>query len=937
MRTFLGWRHPLRSLAEALLARGAGPWLDLHELAVVVPSARAGRRLLELLTLAAAQRGLALSPPRIVTSGRAPELFRLETARTPGDFTRTLAWVEALARTQPAATAAADRSPSPRQTPTAAFADRLDLAGAMDECLSALAAAGQDPSRAKDRLADAAVSCDLGFWDAFAGAYAAYREILGAWGCEEPHSARRLALEKGTLSCPGPVILAGVIEMPWALREMVRRFRERIDVFVFAPPERQDDFDELGGLIPRRWERTPAIPDEAVEFVEGPDEQAEAVVRMLHGDRGRYAADELVIGVPDEDVAALVERRLRRAGVPTRTPAGRTLGRGTVCRLLALVAEYLGERRFARLAALARHTDLAGHLQTLGLREDLPELLDAYQSEHLLDELPEPWPGEGVEATVLASFVGVLDRELRILREPAADRAAGWSRRIAAFLSRVYGERLLDPQDPQQAFLLEEAAAVGNALREWADLPEVGPELSANEALALLLRVLAGHPLPAPGDEPAVELLGWLELAMDDAPALAVTAMNEGVVPAASGASPVLPESVWRELGLPGDADRFARDNYILHVLLHSRERLRLIAARRTGDGHPLLPSRLLLQENADRAARRLLAFHAGPGERSGPAAGEALPGALVAGSECTFDPPPRPDPHRALPKSMSVTSFAAYLGCPYRYYLRHVLHLQAVDDSAREMDPLLFGSLAHAILQAFPKALPNGRGSQDTIRDCLLDSLGDELRKRFGTLSPRLRLQAEVLRRRLEAFAIWQAGWSAQGYAILHSELEFKPQDRKRWIEVDGSPMFIHGRIDRIDVRDDLSEAVVFDYKTSGKVQDPERSHFDGQKWIDLQLPLYRHLVEGLPGLPATRRLGYIALPADVAETGELIAPWTADRLAQADEAAREVVRGVRNRIFWPPARRPDRWTDEFADICRATRFVGFLEEEEESDEADA
>jgi RecB family exonuclease len=265
------------------------------------------------------------------------------------------------------------------------------------------------------------------------------------------------------------------------------------------------------------------------------------------------------------------------------------------------------------------------------------------------------------------------------------------------------------------------------------------------------------------------------------------------------------------------------------------------------------------------------------------------------------------------------------------------VLRLEAISDAAQEMDALIFGSLMHEVLQSFPKTLKNGRGTREAIRDCLLGKLEDELRRRFGTLSPRLRLQAEVLRRRLEAFATWQADWSAQGYAILHTELEFRKKDKKRWIDVDGQPMYIHGRIDRVDVKEDGSEAVILDYKTASNPVSPEKSHLNGEHWKDLQLPLYRHLIEGTAGLPPTRRLGYIALPSDVTGTKDLIAGWTDDDLAGADEAARNVVRGIRKRVFWPPAKLPDNWTDDFADICRSTRFVARPDGEEESDEANA
>ena len=100
--------------------------------------------------------------------------------------------------------------------------------------------------------------------------------------------------------------------------------------------------------------------------------------------------------------------------------------------------------------------------------------------------------------------------------------------------------------------------------------------------------------------------------------------------------------------------------------------------------------------------------------------------------------------------------------------------------------------------------------------------------------------------------------------------------------------------------------------------------------------MPLYRHLAQGVPGVSAEPKLGYIVMPSEVSKTDALIANWTEEELEGADEAAREVVRRVRKRIFGPPAELPAHYTDEFADICRSTRFLALEEDEEDADEHD-
>ena len=113
----------------------------------------------------------------------------------------------------------------------------------------------------------------------------------------------------------------------------------------------------------------------------------------------------------------------------------------------------------------------------------------------------------------------------------------------------------------------------------------------------------------APIDPAAIELLGWLELPWDDAPALVVTTFNEGCVPASINSDLFLPNALRVRLGLQDNARRYARDAYALSVLLATRERLDLIVARRNSEGDPLPPSRLLFATDAETLASRALAW----------------------------------------------------------------------------------------------------------------------------------------------------------------------------------------------------------------------------------------------------------------------------------------------------------------------------------------
>jgi len=133
----------------------------------------------------------------------------------------------------------------------------------------------------------------------------------------------------------------------------------------------------------------------------------------------------------------------------------------------------------------------------------------------------------------------------------------------------------------------------------------------------------------------------------------------------------------------------------------------------------------------------------------------------------------------------------------------------------------------------------------------------------------------------------------------------------------VDGEPMALRGRIDRIDVKDATGERIILDYKSSDKGETPEQTHRKHKKWVDLQLPLYRHLASSL-GISGPVQLGYVLLPKDVSRVRFCVAKWTDQDLTEVDEVAHEVVRGIRREDFWPPADPPPKYSEQFAPICQ-------------------
>jgi hypothetical protein len=366
-----------------------------------------------------------------------------------------------------------------------------------------------------------------------------------------------------------------------------------------------------------------------------------------------------------------------------------------------------------------------------------------------------------------------------------------------------------------------------------------------------------------------------------------------------------------------------ARDAYALRVLLETKQELRLIVARRDSESNPLPPSRLLFAADDETVARRALALFA---DLEGASQRRLLwPNVKGPRRQSEFViPEPRPCP-RPIDR-LSVTHFKTYLACPYRFYLRNVLRLGCIDDSASELDAAAFGDLVHSVLQHFGRADDAIRHSTkaDDIKAYLEGHLDRLALARFGDHlgRPAIRVQVEQARNRLRAFADWQAGRIEQGWRIAYSE-EF---DRMLQVDfdVDGKPLVLQGRIDRIDVSLRTGQWQILDYKTSDSANKPDRAHRKASgEWVDLQLPLYRHLLDAVkisdaPPHQGNVQLGYLNLPKDMSAIGAEVAEWSPADLESADEVARWVVRQVRQEVFWPPVEEPPAFSEDFAAICQ-------------------
>jgi ATP-dependent helicase/nuclease subunit B len=910
-RKFLDWSQTaLLQVTVYLLRRyGADGQADLSVVDLVLPGGRAGRRLLEVLVEEAATRSLALIPPNITTIGRLPELLYRPQHPFADDLVQQLAWTHALKQTDRGQLQHVVARP-PEEDDNERWMELGELLrGVYQELASDMLDFAAVASHAEELEGDQ----ERRRWEVLADVQARYLATLDSLEIWDRQKARQVAVENRECHTDRDVILIGTVDANVTIRKMLDAVADRVTTLIVAPPERADDFDEHGALIPERWQEM-EIPlrDEQVTLADGVAEQADAAVRALADLDGAYAAEEITIGVADERLVPHLERQLEECDVPARWGPGRSLSRTPPYRLLAEIGRYVSHgRRYRDYAALVRHPDMCQWLSRQRIAAGWIGRLDDYYNRRLPSQVGNEMRDEEGRSGNRPSAHEKLEELLAPLFQGPQPLSA-WTGPLSDLLLNLYGGRPLDREIEGERVTLEACEAINKALLDHGSIPaELMPRVSAEEAIRLALSQAESATIAPPAEEAAVELLGWLELPLDDAPVLVVTGFNEGFVPKAVTSDLFLPNTLRVRLGLLDNARRYARDAYAACVLAASHKTLRMIVGRRDAEGNPLAPSRLLFAADPETVARRALDYFAD--ELPEEASRRALAGGLATRRSTPNFPLPRPQPLPSPIERLSPSAVRTYLTCPYRYYLKHVLRLEAVDDLAAELDGGAFGGLLHDVLHEFGQSELRDSTDADAIRRLLRDTLDRLATEQYGerALTP-IEIQIEQMRIRLDQFAEVQARHAEQGWVIERTEYDAEVE-----IQVDDAPIVVGGRIDRIDRHRETGRRLIIDYKSGDAAKSPDEAHRKSGEWIDLQLPLYRRMVCG-DETDDPVQLAYFLLPKDVARVGVSESPWTDAELSSADECFAQVVRGIRAGVFWPPAEKPPWGGDEFSVICQ-------------------
>lgn len=895
--------------AAAWLAQdwtGGGP-LDLGGVLVLVPTRQSGRRLREALAEYAYARGGAVLAPRVILpedllaeaddAVAKPVASRLETQ---------LAWTEVLR----AVRLEQFRAIFPVDPPTRNFAWAMRLAAQLVRLQSTLAENGLQLGDVTRR--GGADLPETARWQQLGRLEQLQHERLAHAGRRSPQEAL-IAAARAPICPPGTnriVLLASPDPFPLAVVALEQLAKTvPLDVVIHGPPGGEADFDTWGRPLEEAWRQRelPLDFSTQVRLCLDPTDQAREVAELARA----YGEPEgrLAVGVGDPEVAPVLENRLRAAGVPAFNPAGQPRRRDGFHALLAALADLAREPAFDVAQALGRCPDFLawvamqpGFSVETWLRE-----LDELQQSHLPATIESALQHTARRDSARCGLEAMLDLRAQLTTGRFPENAAG-------VLGTLFKARRVAGASP----LSEAAEAWMELLRAALAAREMAPGMTDRDWWELTLGIFGESRRDESRPAGAVDLLSWSELLWESAPHLVVTGLNDGRVPETIVGDAFLPEVLRRRLGLKTNEARFARDVYLLSALAAARAhggRLDVLVGKFSLAGDPLRPSRLLLIGDEAALPERVTRLF-----RPVTARRAALPWRRA----WKLEPPRLPPPSR-----ISVTAFRDYLRCPFRFYLKHVLRMEAFDPFKGELDAFDFGTLCHAALEAMGvDALQRDATDAGELRNFLITRVDRQAHLRFGSeLTLPLIVQLESARQRLARAADVQAAERAGGWRIEAVERKF---------ELALGAVTVSGRIDRIERHVETGAVRVIDYKTSDQAVTPFAAHVraarreetapefarfrrDGRDWVwlDLQLPLYLEALAAEFGEGTTA--GYFNLPKAVGETALLA--WN-DYDAGYRVAARRCVEGVAQAVaagtFWPPAEVPARDEDD--------RFAGLF-----------
>lgn len=917
-REFLGWDAPLLpKVVQYFLDLGSRDGgLDLGGWICVTPTTQSALRLAQLIKTAAIDSNLEFIAPDVVTAGDIAETLYQPEKPIAIEFEQTLAWARLLRSRPPESL----RPLLPVLPESESLTPWLELAGTLRRLSTDLAS---HEVTFADVLKIADTEGERQRWELLDQLFDLYLNELNSAGLTDPHVQRGRAIRRRSLRSQKKIALIGTSDLNESVAKVIAGVDQDVVALIAAPADKESYFDWLGRLKTEAFAEF-ELPIADRQLIPATDiaDQASAVVESIIKLESEYEHSQITVGVTDDSQLAATEMELEGCGYSPYRHVGWTVAATAPGKLIEQAANLISRPTWRSLAALVRHGDMHRYLQNKiaesnpDVEVDLLVQLDELLANHLPVRLSAPLPQIANQRYPIAIAIrqAVFDWLSPLIGDRARTAPGGsatpfgkdtfsrtqpiadWCVCLLQWIDSIYaGIDATEDSTIDRSRTVQAVQKIRDLLTRFAKLSrQLDVRVSAAGALETLAGRFAELRVGQTQGDNDVQIHGWLDLPLDDSPAMIIVGLNHPFVPSAVTSDPFLPGSLRKRLRLADNERRYARDVYAMQLILSTRKDVRLIVGKNSADGSPTPPSRLLAAASPTDLARRVRLLLGGHRDRidtahhwNGDLKHSELPIPTVTNSECPVS-------------TMSVTAFKAYLDCPFRFYLRHVLKLKPIDDSASELAANQFGDLVHGAVEHFGESTAKDESDEKHIFAALQHHLHEYAAAHFGKhVESAVSLQIRQAERRLRFVAAEQAKRIELGWRI-HATEAAVAESKGAGVTVDGKRMGLRGRFDRIDHNQHTGQWAILDYKTHG--HKPEKKHLrtnreTGEKeWIDLQLPLYRMMIPflGIDADPQDVQLGYFNVSDKAEETKINIAEFSEPLMKQAEALIHQCVRRI-------------------------------------------
>jgi ATP-dependent helicase/nuclease subunit B len=901
---FLGWTEPILQASVKLLVQNHRneTSINFSTVTCALPGKRAGRKLLELLANEGERLGLAVIPPRTVTTGKLPEMLLGINSSTESSLRKHLLWHAVLQEADPNCL----KSIFPKLQ---GWQDSLNMSAwelgcYLDSLRKELGGAGKQ-FKEIPQMVDGFASEER--WRALAKLEEDYLAL-----CQKTETLDQLTLRLAALENPNPIkgelYLIGLTDLNGLTKEALKKSSLDVIALIGAPKDKADLFDEFGCVVIDGWSNQilPLQMSHIHRAEKGSDEAALVVNEIAKLAQGGEAVSDITIGLIDSGDIPVLSEELNRFKITLRPPEGKKYKDSPSATFLLVFARCIENTTVENLGSFIRHPYGSKLIAGADVNRVI-EWLDNYQGKHFQYKI-----NSSLFANSNQGLAQALEKTLNLISATPKNKASliQWRAEVLRVLSMVHSDSL--DADSMEA---ETLSALANFFNEAEELPAgLIPQVSLSQCIRLAIKSLENQGASPEEFGECIEGVGWLELFHDDARNLLVTGFHERALPEAINEDPLLPDDLRRRAGLQSNASRYARDAFLVTALINSRKHIRFSYAALDEDGVERGPSRLFFACEERELTQRVSAILK-------PAIVTQRRDSIVHSTDWLKNLIPSSSGRDEL--VLRVTDFKVYLDCRYQYYLTRELRLHGATDNFQELNSLRFGDIAHSILEEFAKRVGDGDLDEPGVLSLVLKITEDFWSAQFGENAlPTLFIQKEVLKERLRVWAVHQAALFRQGWRIKSFEVPVKEGMFQLQLK-SGQKVSIVGKIDRIDFHQKDNAYRIIDYKTSESARDA-RSSKTKNGWKDLQLPLYYWMAKEL-GLGDNISVAYMNISGDHANSG--LAELSSDGFDEALVQAQEIAQAILERDLWPPTAKMEPF-DESLQLITNQLFLLELEE---------